>query len=446
MSASKKKWSPNEHHRYQGLEPGHGVQMHAKKSQSLLASALGGCGAADFFAVGAVEAIKCERMSKTTAWHAREEERGWYVRSHSRPLDILEVLRVSDIEEEPAARCPAAFDLEDGQTSGFTRSGGAALVLHASSPAMVSTSTTSPFPPAPSMHTPGLRGCFVSSLTRRRRALCHWWGKAAGKDVGMWFGPSAAAGALMVSIATNGTLYQAEGFAALHSPASTPSSSSPVSVSSHGHSSSSHGSCLKKSKKWGDRPYCFFSGYGWGWTGSDKVSGKKFGRDCFANNLRTITTQLRGTDYSNNRVDRNGARIPSRRQTMTDPRDSAPGIWGNLLARGGAGVDFVPGCNCAARGQTQDGLVLLRQVWGSANASTPGYLWKLQPQVAMDIEAIFKRPPMLDSDGPSEVIAGIEGLRADELITFAGTRAIRQHRWAEIGSRHEAFEMNRLFM
>ncbi|KAJ7245089.1 hypothetical protein C8J57DRAFT_1191054 [Mycena rebaudengoi] len=55
-------------------------------------------------------------------------------------------------------------------------------------------------------------------------------GKAQGKDVGMWFGPSAAAGAvrtlvdafpacgLGVSVATDGTLYQTEVYAASHTP------------------------------------------------------------------------------------------------------------------------------------------------------------------------------------------------------------------------------------
>ncbi|KAJ7633820.1 hypothetical protein DFH06DRAFT_1175230 [Mycena polygramma] len=69
--------------------------------------------------------------------------------------------------------------------------------------------------------------------------------KAAGKDVEMWFGPSAAAGALRtlvdafpacglgVSVATDGTLYQTEVFAASHSPHSVASSSA-TSVSSSG--------------------------------------------------------------------------------------------------------------------------------------------------------------------------------------------------------------------
>ncbi|KAJ7093661.1 hypothetical protein C8R44DRAFT_814918 [Mycena epipterygia] len=70
-------------------------------------------------------------------------------------------------------------------------------------------------------------------------------GKEAGQDVGMWFGPSAAAGALRtlveafptglgVFVATDGTLYQTEVFAASHSPIAASSESSAASVSSHG--------------------------------------------------------------------------------------------------------------------------------------------------------------------------------------------------------------------
>ncbi|KAJ6542242.1 hypothetical protein DFH09DRAFT_1322587 [Mycena vulgaris] len=95
--------------------------------------------------------------------------------------------------------------------------------------------------------------------------------KAAGKDVGMWFGPSMAAGAsrwtarrvetlpacsLGVSVATHGTLHQTEVFAVSHSSAFAPSSLSAASVSSHGHSLS-HESGSKKgkeSKSGGDRP------------------------------------------------------------------------------------------------------------------------------------------------------------------------------------------------
>ncbi|KAJ7927939.1 hypothetical protein B0H13DRAFT_2312118 [Mycena leptocephala] len=70
-------------------------------------------------------------------------------------------------------------------------------------------------------------------------------GKAAGQDVGMWFGPSVTAGALRtlvkafptglgVFVATDGTLYQTEVFAASHSPIAASSESSTASVSSHG--------------------------------------------------------------------------------------------------------------------------------------------------------------------------------------------------------------------
>ncbi|KAJ7827366.1 hypothetical protein B0H14DRAFT_3467156 [Mycena olivaceomarginata] len=68
--------------------------------------------------------------------------------------------------------------------------------------------------------------------------------KAAEKDVGMWFGPSAAGenpcgrlAALVISVATDGTLYQTEVFAASHSPFSASSSSSAASVSPQGHTS-----------------------------------------------------------------------------------------------------------------------------------------------------------------------------------------------------------------
>ncbi|KAJ6503191.1 Neutral/alkaline non-lysosomal ceramidase-domain-containing protein [Mycena vitilis] len=78
--------------------------------------------------------------------------------------------------------------------------------------------------------------------------------KAAGTDVEMWFGPSAAAGALRtlvdafpacglgVSVATDGTLYQTEIFAASHSPAASSSATSVSSSGSHDHGkTSSHG-------------------------------------------------------------------------------------------------------------------------------------------------------------------------------------------------------------
>ncbi|KAJ6590218.1 hypothetical protein B0H10DRAFT_545777 [Mycena sp. CBHHK59/15] len=95
-------------------------------------------------------------------------------------------------------------------------------------------------------------------------------GKAAGKDVGMWFGPNApAAGALRrlveacsacglgVSVTIDGTFYQTEVFTASHSPSFAPSSPSGASVSSHGHSHGSGSKKGKESKKWGDWPVLY---------------------------------------------------------------------------------------------------------------------------------------------------------------------------------------------
>ncbi|KAJ7619910.1 hypothetical protein DFH06DRAFT_1234391 [Mycena polygramma] len=120
-------------------------------------------------------------------------------------------------------------------------------------------------------------------------------GKAAGKDVGMWFGPSAAAGALRtlvdafpvcalgVSVATDGTLYQTEVFAVSHSPHSAASSSA-TSVSSsgshdhrkasshgHGHEPSSghlHVHQKARENKWGIGRSYFCWGFDWGWMAS----------------------------------------------------------------------------------------------------------------------------------------------------------------------------------
>ncbi|KAJ6491180.1 hypothetical protein C8R45DRAFT_1213193 [Mycena sanguinolenta] len=122
-------------------------------------------------------------------------------------------------------------------------------------------------------------------------------GKAAGKDVGMWFGPSAAASALRmlvdafpacglgVSVATDGTLYQTEVFAASHSPSSPALLSAASSVSSsHGHgsssshrgSSSSHGGHAnrkdkEKEKRWGDRPVLLLLGIRLGLDGVNPI-------------------------------------------------------------------------------------------------------------------------------------------------------------------------------
>ncbi|KAJ7121875.1 hypothetical protein C8R43DRAFT_959475 [Mycena crocata] len=102
-------------------------------------------------------------------------------------------------------------------------------------------------------------------------------GKAAGKDVGVWFGPSAAAGALRmlvdafsvcglgVSVVTAGTLYQTEVFAASHSPAALAtlhahSRASSALSPSHA-TSSSHGKHAKpETKTWGNRPVLLILG------------------------------------------------------------------------------------------------------------------------------------------------------------------------------------------
>ncbi|KAJ6473340.1 hypothetical protein C8R47DRAFT_1324442 [Mycena vitilis] len=123
-------------------------------------------------------------------------------------------------------------------------------------------------------------------------------GKAAGKDVGMWFGPSAAAGALRtlvdafpacglgVSVATDGTLYQTEVYAASHSPHSAVSSSAASvsssgshdhgKASSHGHgrgSSSGHSHAQQKAResKWGDRPVLLLLGIRLGLDGVNPI-------------------------------------------------------------------------------------------------------------------------------------------------------------------------------
>ncbi|KAJ7852736.1 hypothetical protein B0H13DRAFT_2359355 [Mycena leptocephala] len=104
-------------------------------------------------------------------------------------------------------------------------------------------------------------------------------GKALGKDVGMWFGPSAAASTMRtlvdafpacglgVSVATDATLYQSEVFAASYSPAALHSQShgnarSPASSAAHAslrrHSSyGEHGKPRggkPETQAWGDRP------------------------------------------------------------------------------------------------------------------------------------------------------------------------------------------------
>ncbi|KAJ7881837.1 hypothetical protein B0H13DRAFT_2667498 [Mycena leptocephala] len=107
-------------------------------------------------------------------------------------------------------------------------------------------------------------------------------GEAAGKDVGMWFGLSAAVAlrtlveafptaGLGFSVATDGTLYPTDVFAASHSPIAASSESSAASVSSHGShgrgSSSGHSKGEKdaREKVWGDRSVPLLLGSGCTW-------------------------------------------------------------------------------------------------------------------------------------------------------------------------------------
>ncbi|KAJ7249836.1 peptidase family C54-domain-containing protein [Mycena rebaudengoi] len=171
------------------------------------------------------------------------------------------------------------------------------LSLHPAFPA--------PTPRAHAVHA-RLLSWFLNSLVApfgvHRMALA---GKAQGKDVGMWFGPSAAAGAvrtlvdafpacgLGVSVATDGTLCQTEVYAASHTPVIAPrlkshhshgsqashtsytSSSSRASSLHAAHaSSSSHASHVSypntssyagskpaaTTKRWGDRPMLLLLG------------------------------------------------------------------------------------------------------------------------------------------------------------------------------------------
>ncbi|KAJ7433638.1 hypothetical protein B0H11DRAFT_757814 [Mycena galericulata] len=120
-------------------------------------------------------------------------------------------------------------------------------------------------------------------------------GKAQGKDVGMWFGPSAAAGAvrtlveafpacgLGVSVATDGTLFQTEVFAASHSPgalaalhhvpAHSPSSSHGHGARSSSHGHGGHGKDGKKpeTRAWGDRPVLLLLGIRLGLDGVNPI-------------------------------------------------------------------------------------------------------------------------------------------------------------------------------
>ncbi|KAJ6622464.1 hypothetical protein B0H10DRAFT_2431848 [Mycena sp. CBHHK59/15] len=145
---------------------------------------------------------------------------------------------------------------------------------------------TTPFPPpmrpAHAQHARLLSWFFdapAATFGVHRMALA---GKAAGKDVGMWFGLSAAARALRtladafpaaglgVSVATDGTLYQTEVFAASHSPIA-------ASVSSHGShgrgSSSGHSKGGKdaREKMWGYRPVLLLLGIRLGLDGMNPI-------------------------------------------------------------------------------------------------------------------------------------------------------------------------------
>ncbi|KAF7378518.1 hypothetical protein MSAN_00279400 [Mycena sanguinolenta] len=103
-------------------------------------------------------------------------------------------------------------------------------------------------------------------------------GKAAGKDVGMWFGPSAAASALRmlvdafptcglgVSVATDGTLYQNE----LRRPSPLRTDTAlppPHRGSSRGKDKESKG----KEKRWGDRPVLLLLGIRLGLDGVNPI-------------------------------------------------------------------------------------------------------------------------------------------------------------------------------
>ncbi|KAF9269781.1 hypothetical protein L218DRAFT_1072559 [Marasmius fiardii PR-910] len=105
-------------------------------------------------------------------------------------------------------------------------------------------------------------------------------GKDLGKDVGQWFGPSTAAGAIKtlvhafpqsgmgVSVATDGTLFQTDVFAASHSSTTVPASSRGSTFSSpslgrhrHHHTTST----------WGDRPVLLLLGIRLGIDGVNPI-------------------------------------------------------------------------------------------------------------------------------------------------------------------------------
>ncbi|KAJ7189878.1 hypothetical protein GGX14DRAFT_701934 [Mycena pura] len=117
-------------------------------------------------------------------------------------------------------------------------------------------------------------------------------GKAAGKDVGMWFGPSAAASALRslvngfpacglgVCVATDSTLFQSEVFAASHSPDAllrarlvAPSRGHGASTSSHrqAHGGKADEQAKPETRAWGDRPVLLLLGIRLGLDGVNPV-------------------------------------------------------------------------------------------------------------------------------------------------------------------------------
>ncbi|KAJ6471697.1 hypothetical protein DFH09DRAFT_479239 [Mycena vulgaris] len=113
-------------------------------------------------------------------------------------------------------------------------------------------STDPAFPPAYALRTRRAREPHLAVPRRACRAVWHaphGVGRPTGKDVGMWFGPSAAAGAVRtivgafptcgfgVSVATDGTLHQTEVFAMSHSPGARYSSRHSSASHSHAHSS-----------------------------------------------------------------------------------------------------------------------------------------------------------------------------------------------------------------
>ncbi|KAJ6600231.1 hypothetical protein B0H10DRAFT_2320514 [Mycena sp. CBHHK59/15] len=312
-------------HRHQRLELGRGVGMHVEDEPELVGECFGGVRRVAILAVG-WRVMKCERVGGTPAYRAREEELWGCARSHLRAFGDSGVLRVSGLGEESAAQRHSFSKMGKARASrareeqrwcfihhrprrrrrpchfhifvfAFPSSSHAlyfhlnfvlTLSLFPAEPPLIPT-LAPPFPPR-TRHAHALHARLLSWFLDapaapfgvHRMALA---GKAAGKDVGIWFGPSAAAGALRmlveafpacrlaVSVATDGTLYQTEVFAASHSPAFAPSSSSAASVSSHGHSSS-HGSGSKKgkeSKKWGDRPVLLLLGIRLGLDGVNSI-------------------------------------------------------------------------------------------------------------------------------------------------------------------------------